>query len=477
MTGTRSTGLSSAEAWPRWRRWEVLALAGITLLGVALRFHLYTQAPLFTDNMDELQFTWLGLNLIEHGDAYTWSWFPDYASYLPLGAFGTTMPMVHHWMDHPPLFGYIMGGWVWLLGDRNMLDVTPAQVRVLPVVWSSLTVPLVYLLGRQLVGVGPALVGGLLLATSPAAVLMGREAEPESLQAVLLLVALVCTLRLVRDETTSPNRQSLRWSVGGLLLCCLTAPIMKVSGLAIAGICLVILVLHGRRRLAALTGAAAIAGLLFYVLYGFLVDWQLFLHILRSQAANRLGVMSGFDFIAGATGINRPLRDGWWLLGWISIGGLLLSFQSGDRRRELFLVWPAVAYAATMMLLAGEKQIQLYGWYKVIIYPEVYLAAGFLAWTVVRRASLAGLTLLLVLGGSTATNWWLGGVEQNWVPNPIVLVGLVLAVIGPAVWAVLRRGDPGARLRAVQVATAALGFLFLGNVVESLILNVIFVRM
>ena len=95
------------------------------------------------------------------------------------------------------------------------------------------------------------------------------------------------------------------------------------------------------------------------------------------QVGNRIGVMSGFDFITAMSGVGRRLRDGWWLLGWV---GLALLAVRGDRRRELFLVWPAAGYAAAMLVLAGERQTEQYAWYRVIIYPEIYLAAGYLAW-------------------------------------------------------------------------------------------------
>lgn len=450
-----------------WPVWEVGAIAAITLLGLFLRLHNDTLAPVFTDNADDVQFTWLGLNLIVHGDAYSWSYFPGYAAYTTFHDFGTAYPMVHHWMDHPPLFGYVMGGWVWLLGDRSMLDVTPAQVKVPPVIFSSLTIPLLHALGRQMIDRRASLAGALLLATGPGAVLMGREAEPEALQAVLLLGALLLTLSIV-------ERGPRPWQVGGLLVCCLAAPQMKVSGIAIPGICLVVLLAYGHWRLALATGGAGVAALLLYALYGWIVDWQMFLHIFGLQAANRLGVMSAFDFIADPTGINRRLRDGWWILGWIGLG-LLLARR--ERRRELFLVWPAFAYAATMLLLAGEHQIEQYGWYKLIIYPEVYLGAGYLAWVAVRRASIAGLTVLLALGGATATNWWLGGLDANWVPDPALLVVLAVAVVGPAVIAAWRRELPSLQQFAVWVGGVALAFFALGNTVESLILDRILTRM
>jgi hypothetical protein len=150
---------------------------------------------------------------------------------------------------------------------------------------------------------------------------------------------------------------------------------------------------------------------------------------------------------------------------------------SRGARRELFLVWPAAAYVMTMLVLAGERQVEQYGWYRVIIYPELYLAAGWLAWEAVRRRSLALLTLLLVLGGATATNWWLGGPDLGWVPNPLLLAVLVAAVLFPAALVLWRAHEPRPRQIAVGVAGAALALIVVGNIVESWRLDLIFVHM
>ena len=87
------------------------------------------------------------------------------------------------------------------------------------------------------------------------------------------------------------------------------------------------------------------------------------------------------------------------------------------------------------------------------------------------------LTLLLALGGATATNWLLGGLGQEWVPNPVVLVALFLVVLGPAAWAAWRREEVGARQTAITIASLALGAMVFGNAMESLILSFILGRM
>ena len=446
-----------------WLTPELAAIVATAILGLVLRAHELTQAPLITDNADELQFTWAGLNMITRGDAYTWSYYPAYPSTTPFRAFGNTYPLVHHWLDHPPLFSLVMGGWAWLLGDRGMLDVTADQIRVLPVLFSTVTIVLVYWLGRDLLGRLPALAGALLLATAPGAVLLGRQAEPESLQAVLLLASLIATLHLLRTRAAPPSR----WLVAGLVAVALLSPLLKVTGVAIGGVCGVALAIGGRWRLGLALVLAAAAGVGLFALYGWAVDWTVFVKAWKVQTSNRVSVQSAYDFITWSSGANRRLEDGWWILGWIGVGAWLLARRGP---RELLLAWPVVAYAATILVMAGERQAEQYGWYKVILYPEVYLAAGYLVWLAVAAPSLSRLGMVLVLGGATATNWWLGAGGKAWAPNPIYLTLILLAVLVPAAVAAWR---PGIRslLLARAVAVAAFALMLLGNATESLHLS------
>lgn len=435
-------------------------MVATAILGLVLRAHDLTRAPLITDNADELQFTWAGLNLLTKGDAYTWSYYPAYPYTTPFQAFGSTFPMVHHWLDHPPLFALVMGGWAWLLGDRNLLDVTAEQVRVLPVAFSTVTIVLIYWLGRDILGRLPALTGALLLATAPGAVLLGRQAEPESLQAVLLLAALIGTLHLLRDREGPASG----WLVAGLVAIAVAAPLLKVTGVAIGGICGVALAVGGRWKLGLALVVAAAAGVGLFALYGWAVDWTVFVKAWKVQTSNRVSVQSAYDFITWSSGANRRLEDGWWVLGWIGVGAWLLARRG---RRELLLAWPVAAYAATILVMAGERQSEQYGWYKVILYPEVYLAAGYLVWLAMVAPTLSRLAIVLVLGGAAATNWWLGSGGEAWAPNPIYLTAILLAILVPAAVAAWRPGDrplQGARAAAL----AALALMLLGNVTESL---------
>jgi hypothetical protein len=458
-----------------WPRWEVAALLAITVVGAVLRFAGYGDAPLFTDNADEIQFSWAGLNLLAHGDAYTWSYFPAYPQPPDvLQAFGTAFPMVHHWMDHPPGFSLLMGAWLWVTGPHDMLTLTPERVRVLPVLFATSTIPLGYVAVRRALGTGAALFGAVLLATSPGAVLISRQAEPESLLAPLLLSASLLADHLGRPEERRDRRYantSQKPLVAGLLLVAAVSPTLKITGLAVGGIAATILLVHGRYRLAAAVAAATAAGGLVYPLYGWLVDWHLFLAVVHEQSLNRIGMMSGYQFITAPAGINRPLHDGWWLLGWIAVGSLLVYGRRS--RAELLLAWPALAYALVIMLLAGEELTSRYGWYRLILMPQVLFAAGALAWRGVATPSLGRLAAVLLLGGATATNWWFAKPGAESVVNPVLGAVLIALVLGPAALTATPRFAQH-RSVAQGLAGAAMGIIVLGNIAETLMLPAIF---
>lgn len=440
---------------------KAAAVGLATLVGAFLRFNQIGAAPGFTDNADEIQFSWAGLNLIERHDAYTWSYFPAYGAPRVLQAYGTAYPMVHHWLDHPPGFALLLGGFLWLIGDRSMLGLTPEHVRLLPASLSVLCIPLVYLIGRRAAGAWAGVAGAVLLATAPAAVLMGREAEPEAILAPMLLLALLLTAR-------QADGSGRRWEAGALLLIAVTAPLFKVTGVAIGGVAAVILLMNGRLQLAAAAAVAAAAGVALYVIYGWAVDWSLFTRVLEEQAANRRGLLAPFAFIANPSGINRPLHDGWWLLGWIALG--LALFHGRRSAAEQLLAWPVFAYALTIMVLAGEVLTGQYGWYRVIVQPLVYLAAGSLAWRAAVSPSPARLAAVVALGGAAALNWSLGSGGAGVVPNPLVEVALLALVVLPSAvvtWPRFSRYSGIAR----GLAIAVLAVLTLGNVVTSLELS------
>ncbi len=122
-----------------------------------------------------------------------------------------------------------------------------AVIRLVPVLCSVVCVGLLYLLVRRHLGRPVALIAAALLAFTPVAVTASALVEAEWLLAVLLLGALLLVGR--RD----------RAGIGMLLAICLLAPLVKETGVLVAGsVCLLLLVAQRWRLALAVAGAGAV---------------------------------------------------------------------------------------------------------------------------------------------------------------------------------------------------------------------------
>jgi uncharacterized membrane protein len=94
--------------------------------------------------------------------------------------------------QHPPLYYLLLHVWM-RLGDGE------AVVRALSALCSTLTIPVIYLLGRRLVGRGVGLLAALILAVSPFHVYFGQEARMYALLTLNASLAMYALARLLTD--------------------------------------------------------------------------------------------------------------------------------------------------------------------------------------------------------------------------------------------------------------------------------------
>lgn len=432
-------------------------MLGATAAGLLLRLHGYADQPSITQNADELQFAWLGVSLLTTGVPTSWAYQGAYGAPVILHLHGTTYPLVHPWFDHPPLFGLITGGAALLGGQRTFAAVDMSTVRLPVVLMGTACIPLVHELGRRVLGAGPAAAAAVLVAVSPPLVLMGRVAEPEALLAPLFLLALVFAHSRLTGRTGA-------FGLAAIAAICVLAPLAKVTGLAIGGVLALVFLAAGRWREAAICAGAAVLSLVIFALYGAAFGWTQFAGAIAYQNSHRSGVMSGLEFIGAFAGNNHHLYDGWWLLGWLGIAAVAVArwrAAEGEPRGEAWLLaWPVAAYLAVIVILADQTWVATYGWYRVAVYPLVYLAAAALAWRLLEAPSVSLAALVLALGGSTSVEWWLG---SPWVAPAIVAVPVFAALILPAALG---------RLRPARLAGAvALALMAVGCVVQSFQVN------
>jgi uncharacterized membrane protein len=427
----------------------------VIVLAAALRFHEFTQAPVLDDNQDALQFAWAGLTLITKHVPYAWEYFSAYHYELHLYSNGELYHIVHPWLNHPPLFALLVGGWAYILGARELDDVTVAMIRPVAIVLGLLSMYLAYVLGRRTLGSRATMVGLILLAVSPGAVLLGREVETEALLAPMLLLALILVHRINTGEGG-------RVEAAVVVLLCLLMPLVKVSGVVIAGGLAVVLIATDRWRLAVATAVAAAAGFGLFAAYGALFDLKLWLAVLAEWQTHRHGVLAGFEYLSDSSGIGRAFHDGWWFLGLLGLGAIVIRGRQGPR--PMLLATTVAVYAAGMAAI-GDVLVQgRYGWYRIVLYPILYMVAGYMLWQSVKRPSVPGILFIVVLGGGTAFAMVTG---KLFTPNAYVLAAVVAVGVVPAAVMLWRR-DSELWPRLAQTAAATLvSAVLLASALES----------
>ena len=432
-------------------RWEIPAAAGAAIAGLVLRLHEYRTVPYTAPNPDEWNWAWAGLSQLLGTPSTGWSLFwrayPVAVRAAPPPPFNE--PLVHPYIDAPPLFSWLVGAVDWLDGDRTLAQVVhDPGPRLLGIGLSIVALLLAYLLGRLVIGVWPALVGVWLLATAPIPVVLDRLVAAEQLLAVLLLAALLAVFHLRRD----PGDR--RWLVL-LLACCVLAPGVKTPGLVVGISAALLFAARRQFRLAALAGGLALAGELAVLAYTASLDWNSYAGEVRIRAGQLSG-LTGYRFITNTTGFDgQQALDGWWLLGWLGLAEVV-----GRRRADWdLLTVPAIGYLLLMLGLAAGYSAG-YGWYRITVIPIVYLSAGRFLWLAAAELSWQRLALAAVLAIATAANW---AAPLHLKFDPILLGGVVLLAVLPALVVMVR---PDARSWARSGAFALLAVLIPVGLVE-----------
>jgi len=349
------------------RRQPIAAVIAVAVVLVAayLRSRGYADHPPL--NADEYDWAWTGLTLLQQHVPTGWTGLWDaYGQWQVFEWEGNQYAMVTPYVDHPPLFSLLVGGVAWIAGERVQTDVSLNVIRLVPVALSLLVLILAYRLAQATVGTWTARIAISLLVFSPAAITLSHLTESEALLTVWFITALLAVNHLQKYPTD-------RYAVAFLLISCASAPLTKVPGVAVGFAAAVVLLSSKQPWLAAMAATAAFTGLSLFVVYGALLDLHIFIQVMAAHSDRHSGFSAGYELLRGG------LDDWFWGLGIVGLGIL-----AARGRGAQLVAWPVLAYAVVITLTASTDFAGRYDWYRIPIYPLVYVGAGFLIAEVVR---------------------------------------------------------------------------------------------
>jgi mannosyltransferase len=296
------------------------AVAGVTAAGVALRFGS------------------LGIQSYHHDEVITvWRVIP--------GSFGHMLHEVRVSESNPPLYYLLAWAWAKAFGTGEF------GARSLCALFGAATIPVGYLIGRELAGARAGLIAAALIAVNPMLIWYSQEARS---YAVLIFFGALALFFFARALRTRGGRDLALWALTSVLALCSH----YFAGFAIAIEAVWLLVaLRSRWRLVvpAVAGVAAAGAALLPLLIS-QINSQHIGWIHESPLSRRL-YESGVGFLIGETGsvIAEPTRYRYALVPVIVVGLalLLVLLRGGLRERRGAAIGAALGSAIVLAALAA----------------------------------------------------------------------------------------------------------------------------
>lgn len=340
------------------------ALAGLTALGLAVRF------------------ASLGVQSYHHDEVIT-------AARVIPGDFTEMLRQVKGSESNPPLYYVLAWGWAKAFGTGE------AGLRSLTALFGAATVPVAYLIGRELASNRAGLIAATIAAVNPMLIWYSQEARS---YALLVFFGALALLFFVRALRTGKARDLLLWALASALA--LGSHYFAVFAVAIEAVWLLIAL---RPRWRAVVPAVAVV---------FAVGLSLLPLISAQDNPTHIGWIdhsplstrifeTGVSFLAGETGhvIAEPPRDHFAAIPAVLIGvALLLVALRGSPREKRgalvgLVVGLGVALLASGAALAGKDYIVERNLLPALVPLATAAAVGFAA-NGARRIGLACAVLL-----------------------------------------------------------------------------------
>ncbi len=292
-------------------RWFFWAVIGLTALGASIRF------------------STLGLQSYRHDEAVT-------AGRVLSASLSHTMHEVWAGESTPPLYYFL--AWLWM----HPFGVHEVGLRSLSALFGTATIPVAYLIGRELIGRRTGIAIAAIVAVNPMLVWYSQDARA---YALLVLLSSAALLFFLRARRTAAARDLAWWALFSALA--LATHYFAFFPLAIEAAWLALTVRPLRRVLAALGGialaGAALAPIALHQAAGKNNSW-----IATFGIAGRLRE-TGISFFVGEEGL---LKHALIPMALFAAAVALLALRGGGREKRGAIVALAVGGGSLVVALA-----------------------------------------------------------------------------------------------------------------------------
>jgi 4-amino-4-deoxy-L-arabinose transferase-like glycosyltransferase len=340
------------------------ALAGLTALGLAVRF------------------ASLGVQAYHHDEVIT-------AARVIPGSFTEMFGQVKGSESNPPLYYVLAWGWAKAFGASEV------ELRSLTALFGAATVPVAFLIGRELASNRAGLIAAALVAVSPMLIWYSQEARS---YALLVFFGALALLFFVRALRTRDGRDLGLWALASALALC--SHYFAVFAVAIEAIWLLVALRSRWRAVLIASGGVVAVGLALLPLIGAQVNPTHIGWIEHSPLSTRL-FETGGSFLIGETGhvIAQPPRERFALIPAVLIAvALLLAALRGSAREKRaagrgLTIGLGVVLLASVTALSGRDYVVERNLLPALI-PLMLAAAVGLGASGARRLGIALATLL-----------------------------------------------------------------------------------
>ncbi len=379
-------------------------------LSFSLRWYQYDFIPYLFDTADELITTWMGINVIRSGHPTAWV-FPGASLSASYKQWLGQPFLISIDVFHPPaLYGTIVGAVCRLFGIKHMFNAQVSIFRLPSVFFSSITVLPLMLFARRRLNASSALLTGLIYATLPVCVLLGRLTKEDVFLGFLLAALLCVTERFLRSAEKRPPKR--------MLFLVFLGPLAKEAGICLALFAGIACIQARRYRALMYCGAAALLGEFLYVGWGLTLNAKEFVHMVRfhKNLVDRLVEIQKlfFDFR-----IWDFQANGWLLWMWIAAAA-----AAQPRHR---LLWTALASYLLVFFFISVAPYD-FPWYRIPILPLLCIFGGIFLNRLSSRAELSHFVTFLILAGTSSLQLALIAAPNGLLSPTVARLGVFLLV-------------------------------------------------